>query len=451
MAHEQRHRCLCHRINYVNVWGKVCQQSINQLVDQLTITTAHGKMCRGLKWIERGFFLISQILILRRFRCSRFWDIGITTATAPRKSRKARKLNKVSRIFKSLHFEVTHKCNLRCLHCYNAEYLRNSNGDLTTEQVFSVIDLAKEFGCEHIGYSGGEPFSRRDFLDILRYTSDSPVHILTNGSLITEAILSQIQGINELIEFRVSLDGVKTHAVIRGRSHEETLKKIRMISDAGYLVTVNTTINSYNVDELEELYDILKTDKIDRWRIDFTFNYGNAKDNNIAVPSALKAFPILKKILKSYLSATPNFDLDINKFFRSTFIGDRVVPMEYDANSRPCEYQSSLTIRPNGGVSFCPSLDVVFGNILKEPLIDILNKPTWRNVEGIRARDLGEQCVECDLLRVCGGGCRADAYYDSGDLCAPYQFNCKAMQYYVDEIEPLLYEYKQLKNVSQKI
>ena len=352
------------------------------------------------------------------------------------------------RKFDALHFEVTHLCNLRCVHCYNINYLNSADKDLSTADVFKIIDISKEIGCTHIGYSGGEPFMRKDLLEILSYTPKMPIHILSNGLLIDHNLLSQIQKINELVEFRISLDGLDAHYKIRHVDYREILKKINLISQHGFIVTVNTTLNPYNFEELEILYEIFKENPPDRWRIDFAFNFGNAKKNYTTFNQEA-SFPILKKILTRYIKEQPDFELDINKFFRSIFLNSNVIPMEYNLESKPCEYQSSLTIRPNGDVSFCPTLDLTFGNILENSIYDIINSSDWKSVENIQAKDLGSACQSCQYLKHCGGGCRADAYYNTGNLCLPDEFNCQAMAYYAKEIYPILETYYEARHERQ--
>ena len=73
-------------------------------------------------------------------------------------------------------WEMTHRCNQRCLHCFNpGAALRRSGerdrGDreLTTEEAFSMIDDMVAIGVFRLSLSGGEATLRKDFLDILRY------------------------------------------------------------------------------------------------------------------------------------------------------------------------------------------------------------------------------------------------------------------------------------------
>lgn len=126
---------------------------------------------------------------------------------------------------------------------------------------------------------------------------------------------------------------------------------------------------------------------------------------------------------------------DINKMFRSAFL-DHYEPFSYDLDTRPCSYQGSLTIRPNGDVSFCPSMGPTFGNILTQSPEEIADSEAWRSFDGLRVRDLAEKCQECPYLSWCGGGCRADGYYETGDMRGISELTCVLIEYFVESVRP---------------
>src|ERR1700733_9217731 len=89
--------------------------------------------------------------------------------------------------------EVTRRCPLTCLHCYNN--LSMSDGDassreLTREEHYRLLDELATAGCLWILYTGGEIFARRDFLDIYTYAKQKGflLTLFTNGTLITERV-----------------------------------------------------------------------------------------------------------------------------------------------------------------------------------------------------------------------------------------------------------------------
>jgi len=86
-------------------------------------------------------------------------------------------------------WEITNKCNYKCIHCRMDE-LNDFNKELSTDEVISCINQLNEIGVYQINYSGGEPFLRNDFIDILEYTSKSNIKI----GVTTNGVRRQIQG-----------------------------------------------------------------------------------------------------------------------------------------------------------------------------------------------------------------------------------------------------------------
>ena len=65
---------------------------------------------------------------------------------------------------------VTNKCNLRCIHCHLSSGTALEN-EMTTEEIFRVIDEAKDLGVKRLIISGGEPLVRNDIMSIIEYAS----------------------------------------------------------------------------------------------------------------------------------------------------------------------------------------------------------------------------------------------------------------------------------------
>jgi radical SAM protein with 4Fe4S-binding SPASM domain len=90
--------------------------------------------------------------------------------------------------------DLTHRCNLKCVHCYlgsqETQHKKRAE-EMTTGQVVSLIDEITEAGCLFFLITGGEPLLRQDFSQIYRHarTSGLLVTIFTNGTLITDPVL----------------------------------------------------------------------------------------------------------------------------------------------------------------------------------------------------------------------------------------------------------------------
>lgn len=74
-------------------------------------------------------------------------------------------------------WEVTSYCNYRCKHCCASANKVDTSYELTTERSLSILDELKDFGIKEIYFSGGEPFSRKDILKILRKAVDNRYYL----------------------------------------------------------------------------------------------------------------------------------------------------------------------------------------------------------------------------------------------------------------------------------
>src|SRR5712672_3938440 len=86
----------------------------------------------------------------------------------------------------SVHFDLTYRCNERCVHCYLDH---EDHGEMTSSEIKGVLDQLAEAGVFFLTFSGGEVFLRRDFFEILEYARrlQFNVKVKTNAVMIREA------------------------------------------------------------------------------------------------------------------------------------------------------------------------------------------------------------------------------------------------------------------------
>ena len=116
-------------------------------------------------------------------------------------------------------WNMTRRCNLKCIHCYSNSADIDYPDELTTEEGKKLIDDLAAFGSPVILFSGGEPLIRKDLLELAQYATDKGMRavISTNGTLITKEIAAKLQKIG-LSYVGVSLDGLeKTHDRFPGK------------------------------------------------------------------------------------------------------------------------------------------------------------------------------------------------------------------------------------------
>jgi 12,18-didecarboxysiroheme deacetylase len=165
-------------------------------------------------------------------------------------------------------WNMTRRCNLKCIHCYSSSADIDYPNELSTPEGKKLIDDLAQFGSPVILFSGGEPLLRADLLELAQYAVDRKMRavISTNGTLITREIATRLQKIG-LSYVGVSLDGLeKTHDRFRGKkgAFAEAIQGIRNCREAGIKVGIRFTVNKHNLPDVAAMFDLLRDEKIER-------------------------------------------------------------------------------------------------------------------------------------------------------------------------------------------
>jgi len=165
-------------------------------------------------------------------------------------------------------WNVTRRCNLKCVHCYSQSQNREYGGELSTEEGKRLIDDLAGFGSPVILFSGGEPLIRKDLLGLVQRATDKGMRavISTNGTLITLKIAGELKKLG-LSYVGVSLDGMEeTNDRFRGvqGAFHAAMGGIHACQEAGIKVGLRFTINRRNVQDIPEIFDLLEKERIPR-------------------------------------------------------------------------------------------------------------------------------------------------------------------------------------------
>jgi len=180
--------------------------------------------------------------------------------------------------------EVTRRCPLECLHCYNNLPMGDMDAkrrEMTKEEHFRVLDELVEMGCFWILYTGGEIFARKDFLEIYTYAKKKGflITLFTNGTIINEQIADYLKEwppfAIEITLYGRTRETYEALTMISG-SYDRCLRGIKLLKERGLplkLKTVATSINKHEVIAMrrfaeEELGVEFKTDGQINPRID---------------------------------------------------------------------------------------------------------------------------------------------------------------------------------------
>jgi len=166
-------------------------------------------------------------------------------------------------------WNLVRRCNLTCLHCYATSTDRDFPNELSTEQVFAVMDDLRAFGVPVLILSGGEPLLRPDIFEVSRRAKGMGFYVglSSNGTLISERNIDAIRAVG-YDYVGISLDGMRsTHDRFRQRigAFDEALRGIRLCRDAGLKVGMRLTLTQDNAPELPELLGLMASEGIDKF------------------------------------------------------------------------------------------------------------------------------------------------------------------------------------------
>ncbi|MCT4507725.1 MAG: radical SAM protein [Tepidibacter sp.] len=174
---------------------------------------------------------------------------------------------------KNASFQITHKCNLNCVHCcVDADGIVSDKNELTTQETKVVLDKLIEWNPKSITLTGGEPMIRNDFIELLIYLRENyngKIGILTNGTLINNENVDILVSCANQID--ISIDGVdeETCSIVRGPGvFDKVIKSVQILKDREFknisLSMVFGDKNDYLKDKFIELNKLLQTKPIIR-------------------------------------------------------------------------------------------------------------------------------------------------------------------------------------------
>ena len=295
--------------------------------------------------------------------------------------------------------------------------------ELNTDEIkHLVLDEVKKYSSKSaVAFSGGEFMLRDDYGEILKYNASLGQwsFINTNGILLNKENLSEIKEITSgKIIFVFSLNSLnqEVHGKVRDDRAAITLNKAELCRQYDVPYFFVTTISKNNLDELKELGEYAKNKNIPILRSPFVprgaggdlkellFDRDDMKE---------KIHPFLRENYLSYISFTP--------FFASSRVFEKGwLSLNIAIKQLGCQAGKGYAgITPEGEVAPCVHLldsEVRCGNVRETPLSKILKEN--KILKDLRTREtLKGKCGYCRYKQTCGG-CRARAYYHTGDYLA---------------------------------
>jgi MoaA/NifB/PqqE/SkfB family radical SAM enzyme len=149
---------------------------------------------------------------------------------------------------------INARCNLKCRFC---EYWAKPGKEMTTPEIFRMLDDAESFGIGAYNAWTAEPLMRKDLPEILRHAKGLGLitSLITNGVLLK----ARVHELTDLDYLSVSLDGIKSYKELRGADPDAVIDGIKAARDAGHEILINCVISSKNLHELDDLVGLAKS------------------------------------------------------------------------------------------------------------------------------------------------------------------------------------------------
>ena len=308
---------------------------------------------------------------------------------------------------------ITNKCNLACPYCYQSAGQAYAD-ELKSEEITSVTTQALDLNPDiNISISGGEPFMRRDALELIGFACSKAkrVSLLTNGTLVTAKIADELARMKPgALSVQISIDGGThaTHDLIRGKgSFEKSVNAVKLLMERGIQVVLSYTVTKTNVNEVGEFFKLCDGLKVRLTRVDYVKAVGRAKDDGQSVCLANQDyFDAVKMINRVQAEYGWRYGDPLND--RAILLGSFLKPRVVCGAG-----VSILFVDADGSVYPCTSLttpELTGGNIRKESLRAIVTRS--KAFTHVRHFDINtvDACRTCYLKYICNGACWIDGY-----------------------------------------
>lgn len=330
------------------------------------------------------------------------------------------------------HWSITGKCNMRCRHCFMSAP-QAKFGELSHDMCMDLIRQMGEIGVTAVGLTGGEPLVRDDFLELVDALTEQGVHITqiyTNGMLVDETLLDELEGRGIRPDFPLSFDGLGWHDRLRGvrGAEQKVTEAIRLLRDRGFRVPIASTFHRDSIGSLYETMMFLAKLDVSRWNPGTAHDSGNWRNEGESHKlSTEELYAAYLELIPRYFEEGSPIDITLGGFFECDR-GSReyAIPMKkhVDESGPLCPAAcNTLYIAADGKLLPCmplaglplqeemPSLnDMTLAQALSDsPYLKLIKAPVSDLMEH------NPECASCEHRRVCGGGCRAAALVASED------------------------------------
>lgn len=339
-------------------------------------------------------------------------------------------------------WNITRKCNLQCVHCYNDSGPDKTCNDISTAQAKTVIDDLACFGVPSILFSGGEPLMRHDLFELIEHAVGKGLRtvISTNGTLIAPETAREIQRLG-VSYVGISLDGIgPVNDKFRGvaGAFERAVQGVRNCQSAGVRVGLRLTLTRRNVQDIEGLFDFFEAEGVERVCFYHLVPSGRGAaiaDDDLTHAQTRDALDRILAKARFFKQAGRKTDiLTVDNHVDGVYLYLKLLA---EGHARAAEVWKLLTWNGGGLYSSGVGIGCIdyngnvhpdqfwwhydLGNVRQRPFSEIWTDRNEPLLQGLRNRrsQIKGRCRLCRFFDACGGSLRVRADAHFGDPWAP--------------------------------
>ena len=332
-------------------------------------------------------------------------------------------------------WNITRRCNLKCVHCYSDSDAKDYPGELTWEQCRAVIDDLADFGVPGLLLSGGEPLIHPRFFDLARYGRERGLRltISTNGTLITPDTAAQLREIG-FAYVGISLDGIgETHDQFRGKvgSFAKAVAAFKYCKAVDQKAGLRLTLTRHTVTDIDRILDFIEAEEIQRVCFYHLVYSGRGVNLSLLEPEEIRTAldKIMDRVEAWHAAGLDREVLTVDQPADGPYLLQRLA-----SDPERCAKALEL-IRWNGGGNHSSGVGIGnidtqgnvhpdqfwqtynLGNVKEQPFSQIWSRTDDPILNGLRTRPrpVTGRCATCKYLDLCGGGFRVRAWQRFGD------------------------------------
>jgi radical SAM protein with 4Fe4S-binding SPASM domain len=318
--------------------------------------------------------------------------------------------------------EVTRRCPLECLHCYNNLPMGDVEArrrELNKDEHFRLLDELVEMGCFWLLYTGGEIFARKDFLEIYTYAKQKGflITLFTNGTIISAEIADYLVEwppfAIEITLYGRTKETYEALTQIPG-SYEKCLRGIKLLQERGLPLKLKTVATSVNKHEIFAMKQFAEEELGLEFKFDGQINPRiDCSQSPLAVrltPEEVVALDLhspqaaseYRRLARHDAENPPNLAQNGTVYFCGGGVNSFAINAYGEMGICVISQQETFSIRDGGA-----------RKVWEDALLHLRN----------RKRTRVTKCIECRIQSLCGM-CPANGEMENGDRENPVEFLC---------------------------